>query len=336
MFLSRTIYSYYEFLYYNIICRNRVITMEQVINIKNGYYVGIDIGGSYIKMGLIDYKHNFILSRTNYETPKNSLNEFINKLEKNVRNICSKERLTLQEINGIGIGIPGFVSKYEISKIWPFLSFLEGNIFMDRIHGIFSCPIIFENDARIIALGEYYFGYKQKIKRLLSITLGTGVGVAFVNNGRFSDQTSYSHLAGHISIKYGEPECYCGISGCLESLVSADSIINNFYKLNHQENKSKIDVEDIYKKALRNDCQAKKVINNVVGYISAGLNSYINIYSPDVIVIGGGQAKGLEKYMKIIRKNIISQPFRRYSVKIETSKLGSDAGIYGTCGLFLA
>jgi len=301
--------------------------------------VGVDVGGTLIKAGIIDLRKKKIVQKSIFPTPKTNSEDFINLLKEEVGQLCEMSTINYSQLCGIGIGIPGYVKNCQISMVWPFLKFIERKAFYKEVVKLLKLPVRIDNDARVVALGEAYFGRIRLPQRLLSLTIGTGLGVVLLVNGLFQDNLPFSHMAGHIAVQYGAGKCYyCGIDGCLESLISGDSIIRRFKDAKGESLGSvffQLNVEDVYKFAEEGDKDAERIINSVVNYLIVGINSYIYLYAPDVIVLGGGQAIGLAKYLDQIQKGLVAKPFVKYKISISISKLGVDAGMLGSGALFL-
>jgi glucokinase len=206
-----------------------------------------------------------------------------------------------------------------------------------------------DNDGRAVAMGEAYFGGHTPAgmgrsaggtcqpRRLLSLTLGSGVGVALVVDGRLLEKSSIGHLAGHIPIRLGGGPCFCGFSGCLESLVSASGLICNFANFNQGKPVDEtvgLDARRIFELAKNGHPAATRAVTQLLDDLSVGLNAYIFLYGPDVIVLGGGLANSLAPWLPAIRQGVFAHPYDGYQVMVNLSSLGEQAGLYGAASLW--
>lgn len=304
---------------------------------KNPAYVmGVDIGGTRIKYGTIDVRTGDQVSSLVWPTDFRTLDQFVQKLKVAVRALVDEAGLDKSDLHAIGIGVPGFVKDDFISQVWEHLSFMEGKQFRKAVSRALKMPVRLDNDARAAALGELHYGNHGKADRILSLTLGTGVGFAFIVDGELQEKSSIRHLGGHILVRPGAAECYCGLSGCLESLVNGPRLVEAF-KEYREKSSQKCNfletAEDVFREAQQGCIAAKKAVEQLVDDLTTGLNVYINVFAPDLIVLGGGLSKGVNAYLPQIEKGLIDSPFEGYQVRIAASKLVEHAGLLGAAAL---
>jgi predicted NBD/HSP70 family sugar kinase len=176
-------------------------------------------------------------------------------------------------------------------------------------------------------------------RRLLSLTLGTGVGVALVVEGRLLEKSSIGHLAGHIPIRSGGGPCFCGFSGCLESLVGGPGLVRNFARFSLEKpggGQALPDAREIFELAGQGHPAARQAVNQLLEDLIVGLNAYIFLYGPDVIVLGGGLSNSLGPWLPVIRQGVFAHPYDGYQVRVDLSTLGEQAGLYGAAALWEA
>lgn len=273
--------------------------------------VGVDVGGTRIKSAVVDLDSGHVRAEAVVGTDTSSRAAFIQQLREQV---VSLGRSAGVDVLGVGVGLPGCVRGNEVSALWPSLQFLEGIDARHILEEALALPTWLENDARVAALGEAHFGHHGS-SRLLSLTLGTGLGVAMAIDGDLQERDSSTHLAGHIPVRTGARTCdFCGISGCLEALVSAQA-------LGADPSVSLRDPRSPTSERWMDD-------------LGAGINAYVNVYAPDTIVIGGGISRSItHEHLASIQARIISLPFRGYSLTLRTSRLAERAGTLGAAAL---
>ena len=294
--------------------------------------IGVDIGGTRTKYGLVDIALGKILDCIILPTEKENSIAFLQQTSNAITQLKKVADENNGNIEGIGFGIPGYINKEAIIETtYGFLTFMENYLLKAIIEKEYNLTCLLDNDARTISLGEALFGKGKNYSRVLTLTLGTGVGVGFVVNKQLNESLPLAHMAGHIKITDEGELCYCGKTGCLESLVSATGIIGLAKKLNWQRDLS---AESIFDAALKNETIAVKIIDTIINYLHIGIHNYVNIYAPDIIVLGGGIAKGLSPYLKRIKGQSYLSPFPNYSFQLQVSELNEEAGIVGSAALF--
>lgn len=301
--------------------------------------LGVDIGGTNTKYGIIDLNSSQLLSSTIWPTNYRNIDQFIETFDKAVSDLCFSTHMDIREIEAVGIGVPGFVKGDLISLVWETLVFLEGNHFVKVVEDSFGKPVKVDNDARVVALGEYFHGGHVQTNRLLSLTLGTGVGFGFIVDGKFQENSSINHMAGHILIRQGAEQCYCGLSGCLESLVNGQKLVSTYKELLEPApefpNGFSEDAKGVMQAALDQNPTATQAVEQLLDDLISGLNVYINLFAPDLFVLGGGLAKSLNPYLLIIEQGLTTSPFEGYQTKVCISQLGEYAGMFGAASLWV-
>ncbi len=310
------------------------------------YYVGIDLGGTYIKGMIMDEALQVVIGKSTAtpqkEPPQSIFLAIINLIEF----MAAESEIDMEDVSGIGMGIPGLI---DSRNNFVFNAANLGWINIDAgqyIQEYFNKPVYTENDGNINALGEMHFGAGRGFGNLLLLTLGTGLGSGFIINGEVLHGASHvAAEAGHMIIETDGARCSCGKRGCFESCCSAtaftryareivkenpDSLILQYASGNLQA----ITGEMISKAWDEGDVAAKQVIEIFAQKLSIGLVNLINLFNPEIIIIGGGVSKSGERIMKPTRyhvENSLMHPIQR--CKIVTGELGSDAGVMGACSL---
>lgn len=294
--------------------------------------LGVDIGGTRTKYGLVNLATGELLKTVVHQTEKKNAEIFLIQVDEVVRKFKTDATKSGGTIEGIGFGIPGFINeKGIIETTYGFLAFMENYPLKTIIEDRYKVPCLLDNDARTVALGEALYGKGKNYNRVLTLTLGTGVGVGFVVNGRFTEPLPLAHMGGHMKITDKGDDCYCGKIGCLEALVSATGIMNLAIKNNFKRDLS---VENIFDQALRRDPVATEVLNKVTTYLHTAIHNYSNLFAPDMIVLGGGIAKALSPYLKKIKGKDYLSPYPNYKFELTVSELEESAGMLGSAALF--
>lgn len=298
--------------------------------------IGIDLGGTYIKAGLVD-ESGKILKKQQFPTlaEKNDKEIVISQIEKSI------EFAYENDIEGIGIGTPGVVDDQGIVYEAPNLPEWD-NINLKKIfEEKFRKPVIVENDVNTIAWGEYLFGAGRGSKTMICITLGTGLGGGIVKDGKLLRGGKYSAIEiGHITIDYKGPKCKCGNIGCIERFVGRDYIVERAIKGIKEGKKTKIyelvngNLDDITPKTISEaynlgDKFAESIWIDVGVCLGAMFTSLVNLLNPDIIVIGGGISQVGKILFETVEKTIKERAMKILSknLKVVPAGLGVDAGI---------
>jgi len=308
--------------------------------------VGIDLGGTFIKSGVVDEKGE-IIKKNQFPTmaEKGKKEIVLSQIEKAI-DFCL-EGLDKKEIAGIGIGTPGIVDDEGIVYDAPNLPDWDDLPLKKVIEEKYNIKVAVENDVNTIAWGEYLFGAGKGSNTMICITLGTGLGGGIVKEGKLLRGGKYSAVEiGHITIDYRGPKCKCGNYGCIERFVGRDYIVERAVKAIKEGKKTKIFeladgkiknitpkiISDAYKQG---DEIAKDIWIDVGICLGAMFTSLVNLLNPDVIVIGGGISQAGEILFETIRKTIKERSMKILSenVKVVPAGLGIDSGIVASASL---
>jgi glucokinase len=310
-------------------------------------YLGIDIGGTNLKAGLVDDSGKIVDSQSS-ATPTN-LDDFSLGLRQLISNLLQKTDV----ISGVGIGCKGIINPVttEVVTCPGTFKFLEGHRLADFIEGLFppNIPIIADNDARVALVGEVVWGAAKNAQNALMLTLGTGVGGAILAEGKIvRGQSGVAGHLGHITIEPNGEMCICGNRGCLETVFSAraieaaalsaihrgcESILTTQFATNYE----KLTCLDVFTAANAGDLMAKSIVNEAIRRLGAAIAGLFHIFDPELIIIGGQIAEAgdalfipLNKEISWRIKGLIKHPAR-----IVLPKISDKAGIVGAVALLV-
>lgn len=314
------------------------------------YYIGVDLGGTTIKVGLVNEHYEIVENISGPTGRERSFEAVLKDMAMLCKEVMSRHGITEKEVHSIGIGSPGIASPEEGMILSSSnLNFDHVNV-RQEIQKYINLPVYVENDANCAALGEVVAGVARGEDNVIVVTLGTGVGGGIVANGKINRGSFFgAGEIGHMVICYGESGklCGCGRKGCWEQYASATALIRQaqeavmkapessiltFAKNHEVEN---INAKNIFDAAQSDDQTAKEVLDAYYKYIACGVTNLINILEPSMIVLGGGMSA---------QKTYLSEPVTNYvkeqmygglslKTKITTATLGNDAGIIGAAFL---
>ncbi len=295
-------------------------------------YIGIDIGGTNVKYGVVDEnckiyeKHTIVTEKSSDVALMGALAEIC---------ISLKEKYN---IKGIGIGAPGYVDSkngiFQRADNLPFNNTDAGKLVGEKA----GLPVYIGNDANCAALGEYYGGGKVA-DNMVMITLGTGVGGGIVIGGKlYTGTNGLAGEMGHMTIIMDGKKCPCGKHGCYEKYASVtalmqqanDAIAANPDGMMAKELKEKseeVSGRNLFAFADKGYDDAVMILDNYTRYVANGLENIVDIFQPDEIVLAGGITNDEEILMNSLNKSFSKR------CKVRVSCLKNDAGLVGAAAL---
>jgi len=304
--------------------------------------LGIDLGGSFIKAGIIDDSCKVIHRLEIPSEAEAGARAVIQNLQRVYRALADISGKRGYKVTSLGIGSPGTISQPlgKVTDASPNIKNWQG-IVLTRIFGNINIPIYADNDANCVALGEYMAGFKCRYKDIVFVTVGTGIGGGLIIDGSLHRGATFAASEiGHTVIKYNGRLCKCGMRGCLEAYASVPNMIKRFYSwskkygIKVKKGISPIELFNMYKKGNK---AAIKTIEENADYLGIGLGSIVNILNPRVVVIGGGFCHAGNEYIELVKESIRRHAFQSAvsQLKIFRARLGNNAGFIGASLLAL-
>ncbi len=297
------------------------------------YTIGIDLGATFVKMGLVDDKGKAYFRRK-IETPISSNKTLlIDAIIDNIRDII---KVSGKKVSGVGIGVPGPVdSKKGIVHYFPNIKGWEEVPLKSILKKKLGLRVELDNDVNAMTLGEFVFGAGKSCDNLICLTLGTGVGGGIIIGGKlYRGGSMTAGEIGHMPINETGPKCNCGGIACLERYIGNRYILERAKKVFG----GNITLETLASLAKSGNKKAVAIWTDVAEKLSVALVEVVNLLNPDKIVIGGGVSKAGSLILNPLKKQIKARAMRDQAkhVKIALAKLGADAGIIGASLLLTA
>ncbi len=314
------------------------------------YRLGIDLGGTNIVAGVVDENYNIVAKASCKTAVPRPESEICDSMAEVALKAVEKAKLTMEDIESIGIGVPGAVNpKTGIIEYSANLFFHNWEV-VKMMEERLNTKVIIENDANAAALGEYLAGSAKGAKNAIAITLGTGVGGGIIINGKIYSGSNFAGAElGHMVIVKDGKECACGRNGCWESYASATGLINltkqkilsekleYSYMLKLCDGDiNKVSGKTAFDAMKDGDPTAKAVVEEYISYLACGLVNIINIFQPDILCIGGGISNQGDNLLTPLRAVVERERYTKHNDKqtvICTCSLGNDAGIIGAAYL---
>ena len=303
-------------------------------------YLGIDIGGTAVKFGLVNGEgvmvsevSEYSVKFDNYETP------IIETVVKSVKEFMSKNNKAFFDINGIGVSATGGInSKLGIVegsaghiKNW------EGTNIKKRLEAEFGMNTVVLNDANAAALGEMWKGAAKGRENVVVMTIGYGVGGEIIVDSKILlGSKGFAGEIGHIPVNVDGEECSCGNTGCIEHYGSTSALVRNIKNAVISGeiigiNEDEIDGRLIFKQVSAGNKVVIKYVDEWINYISAALVGFVHIFNPEMVILGGGVSKQKEFFVDKVRDKVLHSVMDNFaqSLSIEAAELGNNAGIIG-------
>ncbi len=308
------------------------------------FRIGIDLGGTNIAAGVVDEYGNLLRKASVPTNAERNSSEIIEDIVKLCHYVCDINNISIDSIISIGIAVPGGVDeKTGMIMFTPNIPFSGINIVEALSLNFENIRIGVINDANAALMAELTVGSAKGKQNAVMITIGTGIGGGVAVDGKLlSGSNGAAGELGHIVIQRNGKPCSCGRKGCFERYASATALVE--LTKNEIENCKKkseptmmalaneINARVAFDSYKNGDEAAKRVIQEYIDALSSGVVSLINIFQPDIFVIGGGVSGEKQFLIDLIQPIVDKEDYaRRYEKKTEivTAVCGNDAGIIG-------
>ncbi|MEK5060177.1 glucokinase [Paenibacillus sp. FSL H7-0326] len=302
--------------------------------------VGLDIGGTNIKAGLVREDGVILydmMAPTNAEKGKDQLLDSI--AEAAASCMEQARNYTNIEVTGIGMGTAGFITLAgAIGSATANLPDWKGTPLRAEMERRLHLPAQLENDVNVLAIGEMWQGAGRGLTDFLCVSLGTGVGGSIITNGHtYRGRSGYAGAFGHQIIQLGGHPCTCGSKGCWEQYASVTSLKRQVLAAGQPAWAD--DPRQLFAQAEVGNETAKILINDYAEFIAIGLTNLIHLYNPPAIIIGGAISEQGDALLRPVRKHIERYTMDGFAdhppLPILPAILGNRAGIIGAAKLIL-
>ena len=311
------------------------------------YAFGIDLGGTTAKVGLFTTAGELL---EKWEVPtdtSHSGEHILANLAAAVRGKMEEKSLSAQQVEGVGVGVPGPVLD---SRIVPIVCANLGgwgnrNVAEDLSALLDGLPVLVGNDANVAALGEIWMGAARGCRNAVMVTLGTGVGGGVIVNGKVIDGVhGAGGEIGHITVNPHETAvCGCGKRGCLEQYSSATGVVRCMKKLLEENpdtpcvlRDTDFAAKDVFDAARSGDVLAAREVDQMTATLGMALANIAAVVDPEMFLVGGGVARAGAVLFDPLVAHYRDTAFRSCrDIPIKAASLGNDAGIYGAVRLIV-
>jgi len=312
--------------------------------IGNHLFIGIDIGGTNTKGGLVSRDGTIVAEKTiptgAFKPAEYTLNQVVSLIHELTRMAEGSGLVT-----GIGIGAAGQVDfESGIYIEGPNVPNWKNIRVALEIEKIVNKPVILDNDAHLAALGEYTYGAGRGVSNMLMVTIGTGVGGGLILDGRLYRGKKYTAGEfGHTTIRYDGPVCACGRKGCVEAFIGKQAILKRVQEklvldrtsLLHRIPADEMEPRHVGEAAAQGDEIARNILRETGEFLGIGLANVANLLNIEKAVIGGGVSYAGEWIFQSARERLAKEALKvpRETIQVVHAALGNKAGLTGAAHL---
>ena len=317
----------------------------------SGWVAGVDIGGTNLVVGLVPVGGGEPVGlRVRATEPLRGGDAIVTDAIRMVREAVRERGLAASEVLAVGVGSPGAVERGSgIVTQSPNLGWVDYPL-RDRVQAFSDWPVYLENDANCAAFGEWWLGAGRGASSLFGITIGTGIGGAYILDGRLvHGVTDGAGEIGHTTVNTGGRRCACGNYGCLEAYASgpniaalaregleagADSALRGLV----DDDLSRISAATVYEAVVNGDAFATHVLTEAARFIGVGIANVINLLNPEAVVVMGGVTRAGDHLFTPLRAEVRRRAFRvaANACRIVPAEMQETAGVVGAAGIAAA
>jgi len=312
----------------------------------NGLTVGVDLGGTNIKLGLVSPLGD-VIRRHSLPTPAQQGPAAVaHAIAEGIRQCMEAAGASPKSVVGVGLGSPGTIDQRNgVVLFSPNLPGWADIPLRQMVQDDVGMPCVLENDANVAALGEQWQGAGRGAASLVLLTLGTGIGGGIILNGRvWRGGGGVAGEIGHMSINPDGPVCGCGSRGCLEAYASATAMVRRMREAiqagAHTQLAAEADTltaRDIHRAALAGDAMARENIEATARYLGVAVSNLLHLLNPQVVAFSGGVTAAGDMLLRPLCHEVHDRTMEasQRNVKICFAELPNDAGLIGAARCFM-
>ena len=311
------------------------------------YYLGIDLGGTFIKGGIVDDEGTILVRHKVPTESEKGAEGVVANIVALCRSLMAQANLSVSDLVGVGMGAPGTIDSERGEVVYANNLGWENLLICDRVSEALGLDVKIANDANVAALGEAKFGCGKNYRNSVMITLGTGVGGGIVLDGKlFEGNRSAGAELGHTVVVAGGEPCTCGRRGCIEAYASATALIRDTKRAMEAHPESKLweigSLDAVTGKTAFDYCEtdevARAVVDRYIEILGVCIVDIANLIRPEVVILGGGVCAEGERLIRPLQEILDRDIYggdKGPGVKIVTAQLGNDAGLLGAAALLM-
>ncbi len=306
--------------------------------------IAVDLGGTNLRCSVVDRNGKLLVETRQPTGAGDGPDQVIARIARMIESVATQANLDMEV--GVGVAAPGPLdTKSGIVRYTPNLEGWHDVPLRDELEKLTGHEVVLGNDVNASALGEFYFGAASDVEHMVLVAIGTGFGGGVISDGRLIDgPRGLGGELGHTTVSMGGPRCTCGSTGCVEAFCSGWAIERDGQQVVRSGRSEKIrelagdgmiTARTVSRAAKAGDEAALGIFERAGTALGVALASFVNIFSPEMIVVGGGLSRAgdilLDPAKRALRAN--AMPDLLESVEIRTSALGTKTGTYGAAAL---
>ena len=310
--------------------------------------IGMDLGGTFIKAGLVSDDFRLIMERTVPTGAERTAEEVADTMIQVAEEMIRRGGIPGNEIRGIGVGSPGAIDPRSGIVLFSNNFGWENVPLKALLSARTEFPVRLANDAQCAVMGEWKAGAGKNCGDLILLTLGTGVGSGLILDGKlFTGGDRSGGIIGHMVIEKNGRPCNCGRKGCLEAYASATALTREMERVARERPESPlgekvralgpaIDAKLAFDQAQRGDPDAEKIVREFISSLGEGITNLVNLFRPDKVLISGGICNQGDALFIPLNRFVRERCYAREKVfipPVERAVLGNRAGIIGAASL---
>ena len=297
------------------------------------YHLGLDVGGTNLVAGVMNDEFQILAKCSLPAGAGRSIEEITGDMAAVSSEAVAKAGLTMDDIGSWGIGMPSCVNKKTNLLVHANCFGWKNVPIYDFLEPLLPLPVKIDNDANCAAYGEALTGAAQGFDNVLMLTLGTGVGGGIIIDKQiYKGADGMGAELGHTKLVYNGELCTCGQRGCLEAYCSATALIRHAKEATGKD----LDAKMVFDGAKIGDEQCKALVDDYIAHLAAGISSFITIFRPEIIILGGGVANAGDALFRPLNEQLKECTFGASEIgvpQVIPATLGNDAGLIGAAFL---
>lgn len=316
------------------------------LNPQARFVMGVDVSRYHIRLGIFDFHNHPVADIKVIDEGLDISNDIMKTLKEEVSVFIKESGIDKSKLMGIGVAFPG-LNDLHTGIIYRYHG--DDTPVTIEFQNFSDYPVLVENDAKAMALGEQAFGLAKGKQNILCLSIGTDIGLGMILNGKlYKGNSGFSGEFGHIQVDPDGQLCYCGKIGCLETLASGTTMIKKARKEIAEgattvmrsmvnDNLDKINIETVLAAAHRGDQFAIGLLANMGEHLGRGIAVLLHLFNPELIIIGGELTRAENYIIDPIQQNLNKYTIAkiRRDSQILTSNLGPNAGLMGTVAMVM-
>lgn len=306
------------------------------LNAESGYVLAIDISRFSVKIALMNLHNEFVGNIIHFKKPLTNSEDYVDFIVDQALKFANEACNGTENLIGAGIAIPGLINP-QAGTTYTHLTFSEKPIryvFQEKL----GIPVFTDNDARMMTLGEFRFGQARGKANILCLNIGAGLGMGMIFDGKiYQGSSGFAGEFGHIRVMDDGVQCYCGKSGCLETMTAGPALERRLAEELEKgagsslRNIHPVDYSDVIRAAMADDSLAIRLVSECGTWLGKGLATLLHLYNPEMIILGGIIAQTgpllLDPVNQALNEYAISKV--RREARILVSDLGDRAALLG-------